>query len=656
MSAYSTEEMVESFKFLPRYNLDRLLLVCRQWNQLIKSFERQLHVRRLGVLIHIYSTKTTVEIVSANGTHPIDPWLNHKKCLEYSHPENQMISPEGPHKQLFSFLDSHIKNSIVEYIILKPTVPHSVMSLIKCLIDYYLIDCQIQHNCFIVSIRHKDSENVLNPEISLIELLKASFLSADKSFSIIKPSKDASEVGPFMTLVNHCNVVLSTTNHSRKHAQELEIFKNSRKDDWPEHITVKPISKTRPAPFDYWTQNARPDINELIELHRQGGSILDYIWPNAKEICPDLGERPMEIVHPNEEDGRRLMVEFTMNMIYNEMTVELVREFAEESRSLYSGGTKVLFVVTPLLSKITNFLINWKDMVYFCFGIKKYKGVVPTKTYLFYMSALWVFMIVTVLHKIFVCLSFDVDAYDQMRELAYQSQAVNREQNATFGNESFDSSLSHQRQKRIVLHTGVSMASVWALAVLTCTLYVNCKNWYRDNAAKLVPLGNILHRITFTICAYLECVLAVYVFFRPLVKNHQWFVALLWYIFLVNTILRGIVKTARQMKKFYIWLHRKPKDKENHWIYYCIHLCSRVISMAMCISIIYDSRLISVRVGLNDEDFDISAFELVENTTACVLAAYLCESFIDENDAMILCIGKMFLNAAGLSHHLVLSA
>ncbi|KAI1701878.1 hypothetical protein DdX_15825 [Ditylenchus destructor] len=335
MSAFSTEVTVEAFKFLPRYTLDDLLLICRQWNHLIRRFERQLHVRRLGVLIHIYSEKTTVEIVRANGTHPIDPALNHKKCLEYSHPENQIICPEGPHKALFSFLDFHIRNSIVEYITLTPTVPSGVMCLIKD-----LIDGQTQRNCFIASLRHSGGENVLNPEISLTELLKASFMSADKSFSLINPNKDAIRsligIGPFMTLVDHCSVVFSTTNHLRKQAQELEvswqfnhnfpeqlieIFKNSQKDDWPEHIVVKPI-----------TQFAKPYPNELSRLERQYSSIdrsslLEYIWPNANEICPDLRDRPMEIVHPNPEDGRRLTIVFTMIKPMNRLDQDIDSDY-----------------------------------------------------------------------------------------------------------------------------------------------------------------------------------------------------------------------------------------------------------------------------------------------------------------------------------------
>ncbi|KAI1704516.1 hypothetical protein Ddc_16127 [Ditylenchus destructor] len=277
MSAFSTEEMVESFKFLPRYNLDLLLLVCRQWNHLVKTFERQLSLHKLRANFHISSTlqKAHAELQRINfhrKFRPIDKRLKKsavKMSLEYIHPENQAICPEGPHKELFSFLGSHIKNSTVS-LNLTGSMPHG---LIKD-----LIEGQIQRNCSIVCILlflcqpfssimyNHESESVLNPEISLAELLKASFLSATKSVSLLQPIRETNEIGPFMTLVDHCTIVCSPANRSRQPVprlsvswhfnhnfpeQFIEIFKNSRKDDWPEHIVVTAVSKIEKPGREY---------------------------------------------------------------------------------------------------------------------------------------------------------------------------------------------------------------------------------------------------------------------------------------------------------------------------------------------------------------------------------------------------------------------
>ncbi|KAI1703030.1 hypothetical protein Ddc_16723 [Ditylenchus destructor] len=151
-------------------------------------------------------------------------WQNHavwkklQKNLEYSHPEKEVICPDGPHKALFSFLDSHIRNSAVS-LSLGSWIPPGQMCLIK---DQ--IEGQIQRNCFIASIIHTDYHNALNREISLIELLKASFMSANKCFSLIKPIKDASEVGQRMRSVEHCKVVFSTTNRSHESVQNFEVL------------------------------------------------------------------------------------------------------------------------------------------------------------------------------------------------------------------------------------------------------------------------------------------------------------------------------------------------------------------------------------------------------------------------------------------------
>ncbi|KAI1704509.1 hypothetical protein Ddc_16120 [Ditylenchus destructor] len=320
MSAFSTEEIVESFKFLPRFNLDRLLLVCRQWNQLIKRFERQLSLRRLVVLCELYSTSTTVDIELIKVIHPIDSWLNNvsanhlsvSKSLKYSHPEKEVIRPEGPHKQLYSFLDSHISNSAVSLTWkdhMPPNDTRKPPGLLRLIKD--LVEGQVQRNCSIFYIHRMKGENVLNYDISLSKLGKATLLPSDDSFSIVQPTKDG--IGPYMALVDHCTIVVPRANRLLKPAPELtvtshfhhnfpeqfiEIFKHSRKDDWPEHIVVNLIGKTRPA---HW----------MGSRHR---SILEYIWPNAKEICPDLRETPFQIVHPNAEDGRRLTIEFTMNL------------------------------------------------------------------------------------------------------------------------------------------------------------------------------------------------------------------------------------------------------------------------------------------------------------------------------------------------------
>lgn len=55
--------------------------------------------------------------------------------------------------------------------------------------------------------------------------------------------------------------------------------------------------------------NQKDYLEAFKELERQD-LLLEYIWPNASEICPDLLNRSMEIVHPNPEDGRRLMIEY----------------------------------------------------------------------------------------------------------------------------------------------------------------------------------------------------------------------------------------------------------------------------------------------------------------------------------------------------------
>ncbi|KAI1704512.1 hypothetical protein Ddc_16123 [Ditylenchus destructor] len=321
MSAFSTEEIAESFKFLPRFNLDRLLLVCRQWNQLIKRFERQLCVRRLSV--HIYSQETTVEIQRTEVIRPIHHIrINDKKSLKYYHQEKEVNCPDGPHRALFSFLGSHIRNSIVS-LSLMGVMPPGVMCLIKD-----LIEGQLQRNCSIIGIYNHGSRSILNPEISLPELLKASFLSANKSFSLLEPIRETNEVWSYMRLVAHCTIVCSIANRSHKPVPKLavawyfdynfpekfiEIFKNSRKEDWPEHIVVTPVGRIKPASLSAVLQNKKPDIKELSELERWDKSMLEYIWPNVKEICPDLRDRPMEIVHPNMEDRRRLTIEFTMN-------------------------------------------------------------------------------------------------------------------------------------------------------------------------------------------------------------------------------------------------------------------------------------------------------------------------------------------------------
>ncbi|KAI1704513.1 hypothetical protein Ddc_16124 [Ditylenchus destructor] len=246
-----------------------------------------------------------------------------RKSFKYSHPENQVICPVGPHKALFSCLDSYIRNAVVS-LGLMDEMPPGLMCLIKD-----LVEGQIQRNCSIISIYHHGSRSVLNPEISLAELLKASFLSGNKSFSLIQPIKKTNEVGPFMRLIDHCTIVCSIANGSRKPVPKLavtwnfkynfpeqfiEIFKNSRKDDWPEHIVVTPVGQIRcPRSLAAMFHTAGTDRNELSDSHRRARSMLDNIWPNAKEICPDLHKKSMEIVHPNAEDSRRLTIEFTMN-------------------------------------------------------------------------------------------------------------------------------------------------------------------------------------------------------------------------------------------------------------------------------------------------------------------------------------------------------
>ncbi|KAI1704507.1 hypothetical protein Ddc_16118 [Ditylenchus destructor] len=339
MSAFSTEEIVESFKFLPRFNLDRLLLVCRQWNQLIKRFERHLSVRRLMVRCEIYSTYTTVEIELTKVIHPIDSWLNNvsanhlsvSESLKYSHPEKQEICPEGPHKQLYSFLDSHLRNSAVSLSLtddLPPNATRTPPGLLRLIKD--LVEGQLQRNCSIICVYRMKWENVLNYDISNSKLGKATLLPSDHSLTLIQPIRDANGIGPYMALVDHCKIVFPIANRLLKPAPELtvtshfhhnfpeqfiEIFKNSRKDDWPKKIVVNLIGKTRPRS---WTgeylhgHSVYTSIPKSVE--RRDRSLLEHIWPNAKEICPDLRKRPMKIVHPNTKDGRRLTIEFAMNL------------------------------------------------------------------------------------------------------------------------------------------------------------------------------------------------------------------------------------------------------------------------------------------------------------------------------------------------------
>ncbi|KAI1693944.1 hypothetical protein DdX_20368 [Ditylenchus destructor] len=265
MSAISTEVTLETFKFLPRFTLDRLLLVCRQWNQLIKSFERQLSLRRLMARYSVLSEFTTVDIELTKTIHPIDSWLdnvsvNHiSVSKKFIHHKNQLIGPEGPHKALFSFLNSHIRNSAFsltfpsELFSLWCDMPPGVMCLIKD-----LIEGQLQRNCSIIGIYKLKRKTKLNYEISPFGLGKASFLTSNHSISLIKPIRDANEAGRLMKLIDHCKVVFPNANRSRKPAPELtvtshfrhnfpeqfiEIFKHSTKDDWPEQIVVKIIRK-----------------------------------------------------------------------------------------------------------------------------------------------------------------------------------------------------------------------------------------------------------------------------------------------------------------------------------------------------------------------------------------------------------------------------
>ncbi|KAI1704508.1 hypothetical protein Ddc_16119 [Ditylenchus destructor] len=305
--------------------------------------------RRLTIEFDI-SHSTTVDIELTKVIHPIDSWLNNvshnhisvSKNLEYSHPEKQVICPEELHKQLFSFLEAHIRNSVVSFT-WKDDRPSSATrthpGLPRLIKD--IVKGQLQRNCTIICIYRIKEENVLNYDISHSKLGKASLLPSDDSFNIryqqyIQPTKDANGIGPYMKLVDHCQVIFSNANCSLKpqHSlftapgltvtshfhhnfpeQFIEIFKHSRKDDWPEQIVVKLLGKTHPFPYRSIGQEKYPDINELRELERRGRrSLLEYIWPNAKEICPDLREKPLEIVHPKADDGRRLVIEFAMNL------------------------------------------------------------------------------------------------------------------------------------------------------------------------------------------------------------------------------------------------------------------------------------------------------------------------------------------------------
>ncbi|KAI1710638.1 hypothetical protein Ddc_13337 [Ditylenchus destructor] len=310
MSAFSIEEMIESFKFLPRYTLDGLLLVCRQWNHLIRRFERQLCVHRVDVCISIRSKYTRASIRTANIPH-----IKQRKWFSHDHPEIQTICLEGTHYELLSFLDSHIRNSVVSLDVLE-LVPPGVMCLIK-----NLIEGQIQRNCTISTIYHFTGKIVLVREISLAELLKVSFLSANKSFSILNPIRELNEVGPFTTLLPFWRIIISA-NRLPYPVQDpdLDIFKNSRRDDWPDHILVESCCRNT-VTMAHCVDNKHIDYFQAFkELERQD-LLLEYIWPNANGICPDLRNRSMEIVHPNAEDGRRLTIEYRKNT--DEFSVEI---------------------------------------------------------------------------------------------------------------------------------------------------------------------------------------------------------------------------------------------------------------------------------------------------------------------------------------------
>ncbi|KAI1697702.1 hypothetical protein Ddc_19566 [Ditylenchus destructor] len=218
-----------------------------------------------------------------------------------------------------------------------------------------LIEGQLQRNCSVICIYRMKGEEILKYDISHSKLVKATLLPSDHS--LIQPIRDANGIGPYMALVDHCKVVFSNTNcslnlqlslqtapgltvtshfHHNFPEQFIEIFKHSQKDDWPEQIVVKLLSKTRPPTYrsihlnmieadinelrelerrDYWAWNGNPDG---LRLEHCGASMLEYIWPNAKEICPDLRKKPLEIVHPKADDGRRLTIEFAMNLATHE--------------------------------------------------------------------------------------------------------------------------------------------------------------------------------------------------------------------------------------------------------------------------------------------------------------------------------------------------
>ncbi|KAI1700889.1 hypothetical protein DdX_16452 [Ditylenchus destructor] len=309
-----------------------------------------------------------------------------------------------------------------------------------------------------------------------------------------------------------------------------------------------------------------------------------------------------------------------------EITADRFLDFVKDTLSLYNISTAVVWIVIFLLTVCQGCAIDLKELAGYWFNHKKYMGRVPTKAQLLRDLLAFLWMIATVIYITVDSVFFDVDVYDQQRDAAYQHLLMGSEQKGTMTNGNSTTSSPHELQKRIVIHTGVSIASVFVALILGFALYLNGKNYlryhYRDVRAEMESLGHVLNKVMFTKCVYLECILAAYVYAHPLLVSHHWS----WHVFLANSILKGIWKTAKLAAKFRVILcfpRYKPVNEDNHWAYYCIHFWNRVISMAMCILIIYESQLISMRVVFGSEVFDMTAFELVENTTVCDLAAYI---------------------------------
>ncbi|KAI1708977.1 hypothetical protein Ddc_14122 [Ditylenchus destructor] len=313
------------------------------------------------------------------------------------------------------------------------------------------------------------------------------------------------------------------------------------------------------------------------------------------------------------------------------LTVDLVLNFVQDILTFYNVASVVTLAVIFLLTVCQDVALDWKDIIGYLLDLKKYAGIAPTKAHLLRALLMWLWMIGTVIYIIFDSVFFDVDVYNHQRDAAYQRLLMGSAQNATTDNGNSTTLSPHELQKKLVIHTYVSISAAFLALIIGFALYVSGKNYLchrRDRgqySRTLESMGHVLNKVMFTKCVYLECILAVYVYWHPLVVSQHWFIAMSWHFFLGNSILKGIWKTARLAVKFNIIMcyHRKPEDEENHWAYYCMHFWNRVISMAMCILIIYESRLISMRVVFGSEVFDMTAFELVENTTACILAAYL---------------------------------